>query len=119
MVQVLIDAGADIHSTNDKNETVLHVAAKSKEPGMIPCLLAVGAGCYLNSNATSAQGVPLMVACQYGNTAGVKHLLEAGAEVRARTHIMRLLSSSLLRVLMRVRLTWGLWSMAGMPPLTS
>ena len=93
MVQTLIDAGADIHSTtHDNNITVLHLAARSKEPGLIPYLVAAGAGCYLNSESSysgsrysGSQFTPLMVACVVGNAAAVEHFLAAGAEVGART----------------------------------
>ena len=60
---------------------MLHAAAKSKEPGLIPCLLAAGAGCHLNANAGSVMLTPLMLACSAGNAAAAQHLLEAGAGV--------------------------------------
>ena len=83
---MLIDSGADIHSTNDENGTVLHVAANSSEPGLIPYLLAAGAGCYLNSRLSGTTPyTPLMVACTLGSLAAAQRLLEAGAEVGAKT----------------------------------
>ena len=86
VVQVLIDAGADIHFTSGDGATVLHMAAaNSNEPGLIPCLLAAGAGCQLNSHHSHALFTPLMAACSNGIAPAVEHLLEAGAALEART----------------------------------
>ena len=85
MVKLLVDAGADIYSITHDNETVLHMAANSSEPGLVPYLLEAEAGCYVNSKTISMQLTPLMVACTAGNKAGAVHLLEAGAEVGAKT----------------------------------
>ena len=90
IVQILIDAGADIHSAaHDGGITVLHRAAKSNEPGLIPYLLAAGAGCYLNhpSNPSRTLFTPLIVACSVGNKAAVEHLLEAGADLEAKSKL--------------------------------
>ena len=85
VVQVLIEAGADIHSTGHNGTTVLHMAARSNEPGLIPYLLGAGAGCHLDSKLVGSLSTPLMVACSVGSATAVERLLEAGAEVGART----------------------------------
>ena len=86
IVRMLVDAWANITLATHENDTVLHLAAKSKGPGLIPYLLAAGAGRYLNSTSYSANSLatPLLVACQVGNTAAVEHLLKAGADVEAK-----------------------------------
>ena len=87
VVQMLIDAGSDIRATTNNGTTVLHMAALlSKDPGLIPCLLAAGAGCHLNWKAfmDGRLVTPLMMACMCSNTTAVECLLQAGADVGAR-----------------------------------
>ena len=75
-VQALLDAGADIHATNNRGETALRIAAFWGETATVQALLDASA----DVNATDNAGeTALMVATMWGHTEIVEILRDAGA----------------------------------------
>jgi ankyrin repeat protein len=83
IMQMLVDAGADVNAKNSRAATALHWAAGDE--AKVKLLLLNGAAV----NARTVEGrTPLYAAATMpGGTASVRHLLEAGADVNAATLI--------------------------------
>ena len=72
VVQVLIDAGADIETKNDEGRSPLHVASISGEPTIVTKLVKAGA----DARATDAEGnTCLIFAAYFGHTDTVRYLV--------------------------------------------
>ena len=79
-VRSLLDAGADVNSTQDDGTTALHWAAYHDDTDTAELLIRSGA----DVNAVNAYGVPpLSLACGNRNAALVNLLLDAGANANA------------------------------------
>ena len=77
---LLLDAGADLHSTNHVEQNALHHAATANRPDMIRWLAAQD----LNVDSRSEfGGTPLMAAAERGASDAVQALLELGADPSA------------------------------------
>ena len=80
MVDLLLDAGADVNAAEDHGVTPLARASKNASAGMVERLLAAGA----DPNAAQTNGLtPLMIAAQTGNVDVVRALLARGADPNA------------------------------------
>ena len=106
LVRVLTEAGADLNLTDERNNTLLHIAAEQCDPEIMQILLAAGAD--LNSALTEAIGnnhpqcVDLLIkagadvnlcgdsvfhkAIAMGYSSCVKLLIEAGVDVSHSTY---------------------------------
>ena len=81
VVQVLLDAGADVNAKDQQKRTVLIRAVKKKSsPEMVKMLLSAGAD--VNAQDEKKRTV-LMYAARYSDLKVLKILVDAGADVRA------------------------------------
>jgi ankyrin repeat protein len=81
VLQVLLDAGADVDSRDRVGNTALHRAALGEGRGSLDAVkLLIEAGADVNAVGLG-QNTPLHVAVRSGNPAVVRALLEAGADV--------------------------------------
>jgi ankyrin repeat protein len=81
VAQVLLEAGADLHTRDDDGGTLLHAAAWSGNGAVVRFLLQRG----LDVNAATKSGrTPLMAAAEEGHLEAARALLEAGADLNAR-----------------------------------
>lgn len=78
VVQILLDAGADVSTKDYLGETALHVAARCGDVELVMRLLDAGANVAANDNVGWP---PLHDAVRYGRYTVVKLLLDAGADV--------------------------------------
>lgn len=79
VVKVLLDAGADVKHSDSKGITALHAALLKGDIDLVELLLATPG---IIVDAQGINGItPLMVACVWGRTEIVKHLLKAGANI--------------------------------------
>lgn len=95
IVQLLLDAGADVTARTNYHHTALHIASgmRDADPVVVASLVAAGAdvGCkttvftYLVIRRDS-EVQPIHYAAIAGNTAALRVLLDAGADVEAKTH---------------------------------
>ena len=82
VVQVLIDAGADVnaHNIEGLHYTALHTAVVNKRTEVVQILIDAGAD--IDAQNNEGRSTPLHSACSEGALEVVKMLLEAGAGVR-------------------------------------
>ena len=80
---LLLNAGADIHTTNDIGLTVTHRAAYMPNPLLLPFYLERGAK--PDSASTDDGTTPLLIAARSGHDYQVLQLLLAGARANVRT----------------------------------
>jgi cytohesin len=80
VVQVLIEAGADVNKANDKGATPLFVAAHNGHVAEVRVLIVAGADV---NKATDDGVMPLCMAAQFGHEVVVRALIKAGADVNA------------------------------------
>ena len=79
--QYLAELGYNFLATNKKGQTLLHFAARAKDPNYIQCILPK----YSSVNIFDNDNVsPLHEACQHGNYEVAKKLLEENADANAR-----------------------------------
>ncbi|NGX31129.1 MAG: Phosphocholine transferase AnkX [Chlamydiae bacterium] len=82
LVQILIDAKANLNAANNEGNTSLHIAAKSGTFSLVKLLIQSKA----NINAKNKSSLtPLFLAVFEKKFTIIKQLLEAGADVRIRT----------------------------------
>lgn len=81
VAEVLIDAGADIRVLDKVGRTALHYAACA-DKGVPVVKKIIGLGIDPNNPSAKRNGAPLLTAASCGNLAGVKALVEAGADPR-------------------------------------
>ena len=82
VVQILLDAGADVNEENKEGETPLHQAVKyDRAPEFVRALLKAGADIYAKDGL---ENTPLHYAAEYSTCENVRILLEAEAHVNAR-----------------------------------
>ena len=77
VASMLLEAGADVHAVDSKNDTALHLAATERAPTITGMLLERGA----ELDAGGCQ--PLHVAARAGSLAVASLLIETGADVNA------------------------------------
>jgi ankyrin repeat protein len=80
VVQVLIEAGADVNKANDKGATPLFVANHNGHVAEVRVLIVAGADV---NKATDDGVMPLCMAAQFGHEVVVRALIKAGADVNA------------------------------------
>ena len=81
VVQVLIDAGADIEAKTDKGHSPLHLASRSGEVATVMKLVEGGA----DVRATDDEGNTCLILAAYnGHTDTVQVLIDAGAEIETK-----------------------------------
>lgn len=95
IVQLLLDAGADVTTRNARHGTVLHMAcfARYGDPGIVAALLAAGADVHCKytphdrvlARLMHGDIQPIHYAAGAGNAAIVQLLIDAGADVEATT----------------------------------
>jgi ankyrin repeat protein len=78
LLQRLLDAGADVHATDERGTTVMDVAVQSETVEMVEMLVAAGAD--VNAGAV----LPLSAASAFEDTVVLQALLTAGADVNAK-----------------------------------
>jgi ankyrin repeat protein len=80
-IPTMLEAGADVNTRSEKEETSLHFAAINGTPENITALLEAGA----DVNARDKNGeTPLLYSARSGTPENIIALLEAGADVNAR-----------------------------------
>ena len=84
VVQMLIDAGADVRNKNDNRRTPLHEAAARATPTIARVLLEKGADADVNAQDYT-ESTPLMYAVMSRRVDTVRLLLEHGADPDAQT----------------------------------
>lgn len=86
IVARLIEAGVDANSAGPLGETALHTCARTGNPAAVKVLLASGAA--VDPVEAWRGQTPLMWAAAEGHTDVMKLLIEAGADVNARSRII-------------------------------
>jgi ankyrin repeat protein len=83
-VRFLIAQKADVNFFDDKGETpLIHALGPTSKPEIVRALIAAGA----DVDATKMFMSPLVMAAQNGSLEDVKLLVEAGADIHARTYL--------------------------------
>ena len=84
VLELLLNAGADVEAKNADGETPLHQAAKNGHADAIKALKEAGA----DVEAKNADGeTPLHLAAKNGHADAIKALKEAGADVAAQLYL--------------------------------
>lgn len=82
VINLLLDHGADITIRNDTRDTILHMAVRRAQTGLIRRLLVKGLD--INDCSNYARETPLHVAARQGHVEIARMLCELGAEVNGR-----------------------------------
>ena len=85
VLQTLIDAGADIHTINNDGENLLITAARNPNPEIIKFVLKLGFD--IEERDNEGFTALLNAACWQTNTEVLDILIDAGANIRAKTNI--------------------------------
>jgi ankyrin repeat protein len=86
MLQLLLDAGADVHAVNDNGRTALHAASDIHyyNPRIVATTVVILVKAGAAVNAVDQDGsTALLLAAKKGMIANVRYLVEAGADVKA------------------------------------
>jgi ankyrin repeat protein len=86
VVERLLKAGVSANTTGPLGETALHVCARTGKPEAVKALIASGATVDTIENWRGQ--TPLMWAAAEGHSAAMRVLIEAGADVNARSSII-------------------------------
>lgn len=86
MVEVLVDAGADVNARTRWGETPLYIAVEQGRTGMVEFLLARGADADITGNRHYCDDMPLGLAVSMGRLDLVKALLAGGADASIKSN---------------------------------
>lgn len=87
IVTYLLNAGADVNSTDKDGKTPLHMAAGSNQVEIVRLLILAGAD--INKPDKFIMDTPLHIASSRGNYKVVKQLLAAGADAHIKNRLRR------------------------------